>query len=396
MSLLKDFDTVSKDMVDLQRYSVALEGFKRLMEGRDEIDGDAAYAMRVSLESIDPAFSIKDSSVITLRAIKEGLIAAAKAAREMIRYVFELINSFYVKFTGSLGKVRGMQAGVNKRLAKMGSRTTHSKMSISGVQRLSVDGKFQGDAAEALQNVKEMTTYILEIYPKAVAQIGRDFSREAVNICKSDEGLDRNEASPLVAAAFGKILLKDFVAPKGSQALKGELANGSGDGGKMFTSVVLPGNMAFVYVSPQDVAAALTQGMDANTAISSVLKMTFTELSLGGADTTEREVEVPSIDDIRQLNDMIAAIITLGEKAAAGQKDYQTVKVVVDDAIGQIAALDDQQDNSSNKVLHMLGEVSKKLAEPVGKYTHWLAVTLSVWVTYLNHALNHYEKEAGM
>ncbi|MOA59958.1 hypothetical protein D3C78_1847150 [compost metagenome] len=66
---------------------------------------------------------------------------------------------------------------------------------------------------------------------------------------------------------------------------------------------------------------------------------------------------------------------------------------MVDDAIRQIAETGEEVGRSNAHVLEVLGVISKKLAEPMGFYTHWLAVTLNVWLTFIGHCIKHYENE---
>ncbi|MFO5795418.1 hypothetical protein, partial [Klebsiella pneumoniae] len=65
--------------------------------------------MSFALESIDPAFSIKEGGIITLRALKDALVRAAKAARDIVRMVIETLTAFYVKFTGRISHGRYTQ-----------------------------------------------------------------------------------------------------------------------------------------------------------------------------------------------------------------------------------------------------------------------------------------------
>jgi hypothetical protein len=373
---------VGSDLQKLYQYQMALEGYQRVMEWREEVDGPVAHVMRVTLESIDPAFSIKDANVVTLAGIKSGIKVAYKATKDAIRYVFELIRSFFVKFTGSLAVVKSAQGQITKRLVKLGNVSVQGEMPISGIQRLSVNGEFKGNDLEALGDVKKMTKFFLETYPRAVANIGRNASRGALNIATSlGDNATPEKMDEEIGKMFAGVLRRDFNAPEGSAAYEEGLQR----------SPVLVGNMAFTYLAPNDVADQLNSGGDIVEGVTKALSIRFGEVKLGSADQTERDISVPSLEELKRINDQIGEIIAVGEKGGSAEKEFGTVKTVVDDAITQLLRKSEETGVDSGKVISMLGQVSQRLAEPMGKYTHWLAVTLNVWVTFLSHVLKQYE-----
>jgi len=123
--------------------------------------------------------------------------------------------------------------------------------------------------------------------------------------------------------------------------------------------------------------------------------MQFSELQLNVADRSEREIDTPSVEKLKELADIISQILTLAERGEDGIRDFGSVKTVVDDAIRQIAAktTDVEDKPAANMILHLIGVISKKLAEPMGHYTHWLAVTLNVYLTFIGHCIDHYENQ---
>lgn len=391
MSNQAEWDKMSEDWSKIVKLHTSLERYSDMLAGRDAVDGAVAQAWSIGLESIDPDFDIKEGSAITLRAIKEGLVVAAKAARDLVRYLWELLNSFYVKFTGSIKRVRATQTGISRRLGKLGSKTTHTKMSVAGVQRLSIDGNFVGTDSAHLDDIQQLTNYILNVYPKMVTQIARDSSRQFLNILDRHESSNGVEFGTEVLSKFVEILERSFKAPQGAVALQArELA--TADKG-VFRSEVLVGNVAFIYSPPGVVKQNILGTKAAVENIGQALTMQFAELQLNLADRSEREIEVPSVSTLSDLVTKISSILSLAEKAESGRQDFATVKTVVDDAIRQIADKHQGDDKSGNVILHVLGEISRKLAEPMGFYTHWLAVTLNVWLTFIGHCIEHYERE---
>lgn len=392
MSYLAQWNEVSEDLSKIQRLGSSLERYRDLLAGRDVVTGATADVISVALESIDPDFDIKEGSKITLRAIKEGIIAAAKATRDIVRYIWELLNSFYVKFTGSIRRVRRTQESISRRLGKLGSATTYQKMSVAGVQRLSIDGNFVGLDLNHLNDIKDLTNYILNHYPKSVAKIARNSSRQFLNILDKSKDASSNEVAGEVVEAFANILQRDFTPPPGHAPLQQRELTTAEKG--VHRSVVLPGNVAFIYTPPDVISQMLNNSKVANEdVVRRSFTMQFAELQLNVADRSEREIDVPSVRTLSEITQLISSILSLAEKAETGQRDFSTVKVVVDDAIRQIAEAGEEAGKSYNSVLSIIGEISKKLAEPMGFYTHWLAVSLNVYLTFISHCIKHYEAE---
>lgn len=150
----KQFD---RDYQALAQYSWALEHFGQLLNGRDEFGDTESDIIRVTLESIDPDFSVGNSGSITWQDIKKGLAEAAKVVREMLRFVFDTLNSLYVKFTGSVTRVRNAQQKQSKRFGMLGSKVSSSKMTVSGIQRLSINGEFVGANINNLLDIEKLS-----------------------------------------------------------------------------------------------------------------------------------------------------------------------------------------------------------------------------------------------
>lgn len=377
------------------RLNHSLERYEQLLAGKERASDDVAFVMSTALENIDPEFDIKEGGAITMRAIKEAISAGASAAWKIIKQIWQFLNSMYIKFTGSIRRVRRNQESTMRRLGELGSKTTlQSTMSVAGVQRLSVDGKFVGVEQNAIEDIKQITNYCLNIYPKSVTQIARNCSRKFLNILEDSAGQDRQQTAHSVVETFIEIFQSNFRAPPGSTAMRtGEM---SGVDAKYHRrSEVLAGNAAFVYMAPEGMAESLRKGKtDPSEIIASSFYMHFTELQMNVADKSEREIEVPSVRDLTMLAEEISRVLTLAEKAESGRRDFDSVKTVVDDSIRQIMEKTDSGESipASNLVLQITGEISKKLAEPMDNFTHWLAITLNVWITFINHCIDHYER----
>jgi len=88
MSAYENFNQAITDFDQLQRLRLGMERYADALNGRTEYSEEASFVIRTAFESIDPEFDIKEGSAITLRALKEGIKQAAKAAAEIIAYLF--------------------------------------------------------------------------------------------------------------------------------------------------------------------------------------------------------------------------------------------------------------------------------------------------------------------
>lgn len=387
-TLLNDWDQMSKLRTSLERYQAIL--------GSNEVaNEDVSYVMSIALENIDPEFDIKEGSTITLRAIKEALIAAAKVAWEILKKLYQYLNALYVRFTGSIRRVRSNQERTMRRLGALGSKASHaSQIAVGGVQRLSVDGRFVGTELDNLQDIKDIANYTLNAYPRSVTQIARNCSRQFLNILDRAHDTNQDEIKTDILEQFSSIFSHNFREPPDNTQVKtGEI---SGNVRNLKRGAALVGNSAFVYVDPKNVAEEVKRsGADTAQIVSGSLYMAFQELSLNVADKSEREIDLPSVKELTKLIEEIANILTLAEKSESGRRDFETVKTVVDDAIRQ--AMERTEDKvmvePAQLTMTILGELSKKLAEPMDNFMHWLAITLNVWINFIGHCIDHYEQE---
>lgn len=394
MSAIENFNQAITDYDQVQRLRLSMERYADALNGRTEYKGAVADVIQLSLESIDPELNIKEGSAITLRALKEAVKVAAKAAAEIIAYIWNTLKALYIKFTGSIRQVRRNQVGISKRIGALGSKTTYEKMAVAGVQRLSLDGEFVGTEVTNLDHIRSTTEYILNVYPKSIIKISRETSRGFLNTFDNMEGASTREVAEACLEQVADILQRSFRPPPGHRpASPRELPSGERD---LNRGEILPGNVAFLFTTPETVARQLRNNpKDPAEVLEKGFVMQFSELQLNVADRSEREIEVPSVEKLKELNDMISRILNLAERGEDGIKDFSSVKTVVDDAIRQIAERTTEQDSkpAADTVLHLIGVISKKLAEPMGHYTHWLAVTLNVYLTFIGHCIDHYERQ---
>lgn len=390
-----EYKTLVHDWEKTGRLFASLERYQAILGDNEAASEDVAFVMSTALENIDPEFDIKEGSTITLRAIKEALIAAAKVAWEILKQIYQYLNALYVRFTGSIRRVRANQSRVMRKLGALGSKTSYSStINVAGLQRLSVDGKFVGMDMNNLKHIKDIANYTLNVYPRSVTQIARNCSRQFLNILDRATGDNNKEIAHEVIETLADIFDRNFREPPDSTHVRqGEIG---GQVRNLKRSEALVGNSAFVYTDPKTMVNEFRKtNADTAAAVAGALHMNFQELSLNVADKSERELDLPTVRELTQLTEEISRILTLAEKAETGRQDFNSVKTVVDDAIRQ--AMERTENKAvvpvAQLVMTVCGEISKKLAEPMDNFMHWLAITLNVWLNFIGHCADHYENE---
>ncbi|MFO5736247.1 hypothetical protein, partial [Klebsiella pneumoniae] len=100
---------------------------------------------------------------------------------------------------------------------------------------------------------------------------------------------------------------------------------------------VLSANFTCAYSDTDHIATSVTNKQSALEMVRNTFTMEFTELQINAIDSTERDIEVPSVTTLSDIVTGIANILTIAERAKQGEVEYKTVKVVVDDSIRQLA-----------------------------------------------------------
>lgn len=390
-----DYKTLLADWDQMSRLRSSLERYQGILGSNETADSDVSFVMSTALENIDPEFDIKEGGTITLRAIKEALAATAKVAWEILKQVYQYLNALYVRFTGSIRRVRSNQERTLRRLGALGSKTSYNThIAVGGTQRLSVDGRFVGVDIGNLEDIKNITNYTLNVYPRSVTQIARNCSRQFLNILDRADGNNTDTLSKEILETFAEIFDRNFKEPPNAVDVKQGELSGNIKGLKRGTALV--GNSAFVYANPDQIVDEIKRAKsDTAQVVANSLYMNFQELTLNVADKAERDIDLPSVKELISLTEEISRILTMAEKAESGRRDFTSVKTVVDDSIRQ--AMEKTEDQAlipvAQLAMTITGEISKKLAEPMDNFMHWLAITLNVWINFISHCVDHYENE---
>ena len=380
LRISKDLDTTSQDILALENYLEILTDLKPRQSPN--------VMLRVALESIDLDIGVDDKSPVTTSKVKALIVKGSKALYRLILKLMEYVKGMYIKFTGNIRSVRRSQAKLSAAITKLGSKTTRGELQIDGIDRLSVDGKFVGTDPQSLKNLLDVSKYLLNDHPKFVIGYVRSVTREFLNLLNDSKfiGLEQDTQVKTILEVVGKGYVDNFKYPNTTSTVK--------DSDRKAT-ITLVGNRALTFSNKDKVESYLKGDLaEPVVFVNDVLTMPFAEQPLRRPEHSEISVSIPSVSELKNLSNLISNILDVAEGTSRSVKDYDTVKVVIDDAIRQIED-SKASDYICNLVFVILGQISKKLSEPVGNFTHWLAITLNVYINLYRTFVTHYKDEGN-
>lgn len=380
LKISRDLDTTSQDILALENYLEILTDLKPRQSPN--------VMLRVALESIDLDIGVDDKSPVTTSKVKSMIVKGSKALYRLILKLMEYVKGMYIKFTGNIRSVRRSQARLSAAITKLGSKTTRGELQIDGIDRLSVDGKFVGTDPQSLKNLLDVSKYLLNDHPKFVIGYVRFVTREFLNLLNDSKfvGLEQDAQVNAVLAVVSKGYVDNFKYPNTTSAVK--------DSDRKAT-ITLVGNRALTFSNKDKVESYLKGDLaEPVVFVNDVLTMPFAEQPLRRPEHSEISVSIPAVSELKSLSNLISNILDVAEGTSRSVKDYDTVKVVIDDAIRQIED-SKASDYICNLVFVILGQISKKLSEPVGNFTHWLAITLNVYINLYRTFVTHYKDEGN-
>ena len=380
LRISKDLDTTSQDILALENYLEILTDLKPRQSPN--------VMLRVALESIDLDIGVDDKSPVTTSKVKALIVKGSKALYRLILKLMEYVKGMYIKFTGNIRSVRRSQAKLSAAITKLGSKTTRGELQIDGIDRLSVDGKFVGTDPQSLKNLLDVSKYLLNDHPKFVIGYVRSVTREFLNLLNDSKfiGLEQDTQVKTILEVVGKGYVDNFKYPNTTSTVK--------DSDRKAT-ITLVGNRALTFSNKDKVESYLKGDLaEPVVFVNDVLTMPFAEQPLRRPEHSEISVSIPSVSELKNLSNLISNILDVAEGTSRSVKDYDTVKVVIDDAIRQIED-SKASDYICNLVFVILGQISKKLSEPVGNFTHWLAITLNVYINLYKTFVTHYKDEGN-
>lgn len=380
-----EYSKVSNALDLKMTQAIALEQYLNILESTDLQGPFFKDVLKTSIESVDPLashFDIKEDSGLTASKIGTKLKEFAKKIWNLILKLLDYGRSFYVKVSGSVARVRKAQTINNTRLARLGNKLTENKITLGNVEKLSINGVFVGDDINALNTLETVTQFFIKDYSKFFNGFSKKISREFANLVESKD-VDKSKVRQVVVDIYNQ----NFKAPKASK----EVTNV--DGIKVKLSEILPGNRAFQFVDKDLLQRRLKELGDVSTTnlVKELIGLEFKEVHINVPQDIKKEYDVPSINELKQLNNKLGDILSIAEDTKANVKNYDSLRVVVDEAIKDLTDNNSENVEIKSDLINALGAVSKKLSDPSIQYTHWLVITLHTFVLLIRKYIDAYK-----
>lgn len=355
---------------DYSRSILALEHYRNLLEtSKSPFLNDI---LKVSIESINPGsdyFDIPEDSKLALRNIGSVLADITKKVLRFILKAIDFIKSIITKLTGTVRLARGIQVANTRKISKVGNKSIHKTIKVSGAERLSVNGEFVGLNTSNLNDLKVYANFFITEHPKAVVDYIRDTTLKVLSEIKNGNNntVDYdNIFKESFKEVFNKIAtIKDRV----KQDRTG------------FVGKTLPGNRMFQ--------------MNFSVEVSNFGKLLQADFGYAPVDRqieNNIEIPVPKINELKLLNNKIGEVIQIAESARNKNKDIDNIKVVIEDTISRIAEADNVTDDLKANLVSKFGSVINTLNGPKVKFVEWLAVTLHIYTLLVKRCVLSYDE----
>lgn len=184
---------VDADLARLNQYQLALEGFRRVMEGREVVTGPTAIAMRIALE--DANVDQDEDKGVTGKDIATGFKKVVVTVRNIIQWLLRTIGKLVEKLGLGMQKLGAKSRKVKETLAAMPEAERSSLGSgesatlspeVLQPEMLAIEGKFVGNDAESLNNVIKIGAWINKDFPKMFDKVMGETEQLARKHMKDD------------------------------------------------------------------------------------------------------------------------------------------------------------------------------------------------------------------
>lgn len=382
---IASYDTISLEMEKFSKDILALENYRKILTGAIGPGPFFNEVLKASVENIDPGasyFDVKEDSKISFKAIGDKIKKLIQFVKKMLLKLLDITRSFYVKFSGSIARVRKAQVINSKRLSDVGSKVTNSTITLTNIERLSIDANFKGFDLATLESLLKSTTFFIRDYPKAMVDFVRSSSREILNIVNKPDGNSdiKKAIDDVVFDSFSKTFLK--LPSKEKYTLENKSVN-RGD--------FLPGNRCFIFSDGSDVNRSDSNHDDK--IISDIIKVDFITVSLNIPDEREKQFKVPPLQLLKDVNNKLGEILAVAEDGEKSKKDFANLKTVAEEAIKEISEKDNMTDSDKSHAIIVLSNIIKIMGKPDLKYLEWLAVTVHVYILLIRKCVEIFNEE---
>lgn len=378
---------VDADLARLNQYNLALEGFQRVMEGREVITGPTAMAMRIALE--DAEVDQSDDKGVTGKDLVAGFKKVAITVRNIIQWLLRTIGKLVEKIGLGMQKLGLLNRKVTektKALPETAKATLGKEQPVEqpsfDPQVLSITGKFVGNDAEQLNNVLKFAEYLTVQYPAQFVKL----MNAVIPLAKShaDDEDDRD-----FFYALGKVIDTEFKVPKIATSL-GDYMEGVEVDGK-YVTVPMMGDYGLAMFHPNTAYSTFQRaGRDGVDMLRDFFVIHFGQGKAGGGDV---EVTTMSYEQIVKMSDICSKIIeTNNDNATKYSGELAEVGKRVNQLIDEFSK---SEGATRNKIGTAIGVLVQRMAQPLIEGQKWFSRTVGQELVYMDQCLEQVSQEAA-
>ncbi|QBJ02747.1 hypothetical protein MZD04_gp221 [Pseudomonas phage Psa21] len=379
---------VDADLARLNQYNLALEGFQRVMEGREVITGPTAMAMRIALEDAEVDQSVDQG--ITGKDLVAGFKKVAITVRNIIQWLLRTIGKLVetiglaMQKLGDVGRKQKVALKAVPEQVKTELPKAKVEPSSFDPSFLSIAGEFAGHDVEQLNNMLKMVQFASNDYPVQFDHVLADLEQLARTAISS-----KADSTDAFFNGLGQSLQKNIKIPQMKYSNTNHMPHMSSNSVSTVNTVPLLGDQGLTMLDPQDAVAVLSKSNPIS-ALQGYLLIKF-----GEYDTSvEGEVEVKSPDypTLVKLNEIcIQAAETWNE---ADKSNLSKISSRVEKIKG---LLDDmakgEQSPALNTIASAMGVVLQRMTDPLMNIQKWVSRTLKAELSYIQQCVDAAEQE---
>jgi hypothetical protein len=385
------FKQLQNDLSKLVSHSLALEGFYQILEGQESVSGPTARAMRITLEAVDPSFaSANPEQGLTGKDLVTGLRKTMITVKNIIQWLLRTIGKLVEKFGQALQRLGAKRDELNravKEASKASGATVPENISanFAGVKSLFVGDEFLGNDIAQLNNLKKAVDYLWIEHPKSVATVLKaaasfgEASANAADISEYKDKLSQAIEYGIKLPSFGDVSINEYASP-------------NAEGPELKASIPLLGNRGIVMRDPS-AAKMLINSADPVEGIKDALTLSVGVFKETGANP--ESVPLPSMDEVRALNDVISQIVSITEKDSAVNGDIKKYAAELETLLEKLGSEEGKHPETRNQVITMIGALVSAAGDPLVACHEYIIRTVNAEINYLTAAAKAYLGEAA-
>lgn len=393
---------VDADLARLNQYNLALEGFQRLMEGREVITGPTAMAMRIALEDAEVDQERDNDKGVSGKDLASGFKKVMITIRNVIQWLLREIGKLIEKLGLGMQKLGNKKSKAQKKRAAMSEQARNNmgkseELVPPGANKeesseetsaepsapaekvnpvlLSINGTFVGNDVEAVNNVVKMGAWINEDFPKMFDSLMND----VVTIARKNM---RTNSAVHFYEELGKSIQRNFIKPK--VMFSGQSHTSGHDDAETINTVPLLGDFGLTMVDPA--GADALKGTNPVELLRKWFVMDFGEYNT----KKDGDVTIPSSDfqTMSKLLDMVDKSIASAESSAKAGAAVMNKRV--DDVNKFLNEMGEADIDSSvpGEIASGIAVIMQRMVKCLTDTQAWYGRTLFQELTYLSACMD--------